>query len=1177
MTDVEVLSPIEHLFAWNNEFLAKRELKKGLPIWSLKVTDEELKDLGRVLKNLIGSRLPSLYINKSEIFDKLFVLYVATWLQRNYNGGRSKWQPVFDSLYIKNYQNYYSAIQESVRRGLKKWGIQVHSTNNKDSYFATLYCQGGFPYFALVGENKGKVPDYLNSVIDRYRQFHHTSTIESIANAALVDLPITLQQLSFAELAANLVNHLLLLRDRYDLFSSSEPVIKLDAENPTWRNDLPFLLCDEEAHELITKLLLRTAKLIKRELNPVRVLRSLEPGLGCWQLVAETYINKTIHPEDLTRCLGSASLPIYFDLYSHVESGGRFRTAAFNLKGRNTTRWQVNTNKNRFFNQDAAGEISYTLWSDENKVGAEIYYQGESLNSDLPWVFQSKDGKYRFIAQGNASISVEEGVVVSSGEVLASNSSSSVIEVGSLGIKGKKLYSVRGEILVKALHGDFRIVTACVESKQLNCWFEGEKVVEVISSKNVFRGVPKLVAKEHDSVPFFVSKSELFWQSKSENSIICLSSAHASGKEQIQGHGNLSWIIDGQLRWQSKLAILPNESQFNVIPFEQGEIELKLFGFEKNIDISLVTKQQNWLRDVDKYDDMYLCEIQLPRKLADIINPVLSWGVDNDITLELPTQQVGVCLITPEGRPFVHSWDKLTVNDLYTHKLRIAKPEAQSETYLSISAVLFNGKQQVANLSENVVLPKEAMATIDCKELLTMSRLLFSQSDDLRALVKFRFYLGKEIMESVVPSVEIFKHATPNYWIDDEIKGIKVSKSRSHPNRSNIQMYARPMWDLGREPKKLATITNKFDDLVFAIPDTQEHGPWFIYADKQNLIQPRAVVIGDVAAVDEETEFKTVQHAIRYLPRGDERGFDFSYMDQLITDLSVDYLNPEWDKLQYLVEALNYADANTFHLFRRLIKKPQALTHLLVKQNNLADFDLVWSIAQNMPFEWFSVPSTIWFNSLNQKLGSLKSKLEPVAKVLPEQDYIALLKSTFESELDWLQAKGEYFSTLLDIFLVKSFDIEAQWMRLSAWGENSIMESYVNSRKALFERHNGRLLVKIQNKAKDEKLKNYINDYITKDVVPSNLSGLLASHLTDSVKNRQLLAIDLPVKLALSNFDCLQWDHAPSSASCDMEEINHYINFALARLQAWDRQWLNQAMANATRIAYLTNKEGNPY
>ena len=86
------LTGISALKHWESEFLSipPRTRLSGKPIWAYKVTDEELTSLRLKLKNMLGGKSPSVVFNASIIFDKLFVLYSATWLQRNYGGGRDK-------------------------------------------------------------------------------------------------------------------------------------------------------------------------------------------------------------------------------------------------------------------------------------------------------------------------------------------------------------------------------------------------------------------------------------------------------------------------------------------------------------------------------------------------------------------------------------------------------------------------------------------------------------------------------------------------------------------------------------------------------------------------------------------------------------------------------------------------------------------------------------------------------------------------------------------------------------------------------------------------------------------------------------------------------------------------------------------------------------------------------
>jgi|GEM_PF-5714552 len=111
---------ISGLQLWEREFLgvSSRKQLQGKPIWSYKVTDDELSSLKSKLKSMLAAKDPNVIINASIIFDKLFVLYAATWLQRNYGGGREKWQPLFDSLGIRDYRPYYqSSIRSAVERG----------------------------------------------------------------------------------------------------------------------------------------------------------------------------------------------------------------------------------------------------------------------------------------------------------------------------------------------------------------------------------------------------------------------------------------------------------------------------------------------------------------------------------------------------------------------------------------------------------------------------------------------------------------------------------------------------------------------------------------------------------------------------------------------------------------------------------------------------------------------------------------------------------------------------------------------------------------------------------------------------------------------------------------------------------------------------------------------------
>ena len=95
----------------------------------------------------------------------------------------------------------------------------------------------------------------------------------------------------------------------------SQPKIwtSLDSKDSKWRDKLPFLMVDEEAELLVNKLLKRTAKVVRRYQNPVRLKRHLSVSDQTATLFSEVYVNHTIHPQDLKSVLGFKNLPNYLN------------------------------------------------------------------------------------------------------------------------------------------------------------------------------------------------------------------------------------------------------------------------------------------------------------------------------------------------------------------------------------------------------------------------------------------------------------------------------------------------------------------------------------------------------------------------------------------------------------------------------------------------------------------------------------------------------------------------------------------------------------------------------------------------------------------------------------------------------------------------------------------------
>jgi len=298
-------------------------------------------------------------------------------------------------------------------------------------------------------------------------------------------------------------------------------------------------------------------------------------------------------------------------------------------------------------------------------------------------------------------------------------------------------------------------------------------------------------------------------------------------------------------------------------------------------------------------------------------------------------------------------------------------------------------------------------------------------------------------------------------------------------------------------------------------------------------------------------------------------------MDELISYLSGNYDASEWSGFIPLVKALEYSTPNTFHLFRRLIKHKQGMTHLLLRQTEQKQFDLVWSLSKQMPFEWFNLSLEFWLCSVKSVIEEVELNFSAVKESLPIIDYIGIVMSTVDSRLEMLVDKGQYFSTIVDICKHECVGNSPYWLIRDVWGDNSLIADFIEARGELFSRHEGKVLSTVQTKQKDSELRTYVDRYITEDTIPSHLRGFTQSkNVDDDKRARYAFVLDLPVKQAFVNIDVIDWLNVPSWITNEQKTTDLSVNFALSKLEQFDSKWLNEAMSFSLQAAYIfKNKE----
>lgn len=143
-----------------DSLLKKRRLEEcPLPLWKLKITEEEFKDLRELLEK--QTHVMSMCNNPFITLRKECTLFFAEYWRRLYVEGKHSKQMVYDALESTRHNvNLCDEFYEAARRGAKLLKIEKYDGGRADPLNDMLY-QGGLP-MKLVTAN------VTNSVWDRF-------------------------------------------------------------------------------------------------------------------------------------------------------------------------------------------------------------------------------------------------------------------------------------------------------------------------------------------------------------------------------------------------------------------------------------------------------------------------------------------------------------------------------------------------------------------------------------------------------------------------------------------------------------------------------------------------------------------------------------------------------------------------------------------------------------------------------------------------------------------------------------------------------------------------------------------------------------------------------------------------------------------------------------------------
>lgn len=1169
------MAVLEQLKLWTSSVLQSRQhVPFGSPLWAYKITDHELESLQTVLQRLFSTTNANLLFNRYlSYLSRPLVLYIATWLQRN-TKSRPTWGPVTSSICLEYNTSSRALIVDCIRAGLKEFGIKIHHTQN-DRYLDTLYCHGGFPRADLLGISHSHLMGYFEDVLNSYATFLHSITVDEIAERKLSSLPETLQQKSFSKLASSLISYLFELRDNFHLYETSDPLAFLDLKNPNWRNNIPFLVIDEEASRLINTLLNKTSKVVRRAQNPVRLKRYLRQNADEFNLFSEVHVNHTIHPEDLNKVLGVHSLPNFFELITITGDGHRSRAASFSYKTGVAPRWIVSEIVRPIVGLLAAGELKYQLYSDGELIGSNMYRHGESFDDRAPWIFEADEQNFNYLGQGSFRDRLASVLVVSNSEPAKCSPSSQVRLLGKISFCERSVYKITGHVKIPSTFGHFHIRT---DASQLNldCVnVKGKKLVDVISDKPVYIGKPNIVIDE-SKPDASLNKEEFFWVSTNGTRIPYFSNTVTSGT------GAVVRVLEGEIVWVHECVYLHDEFLAELIHNGKGEFEVKFRGLE-NANVGLVPGQSAILTsEPELIAGFKFCDIRLTDLLVDSVEFSISWSdtPDNTIRLRLPIALNAVSLLTKTGDVYREcDFGFLTADDLIdcTFKFQPGTSDTRVKVDLLTDEKIVMSVSQEMNLSAS-----GGSKTLPARAIANLVRRLFRNGSTPEHVVRLSFYAENEILESRIPLVYRFKYLP-------EIRNRFVYLRKTLlliKHFDQLKLKLTPIWDLKRNTPDLEFVFEDGDFVKAKLPEIDEYGGWLLWGPGQTNFKPTLIEfdvpvarkkIDNLGAFgqalksalqcsqgttdfDEPLKQDSIQHAVKYQKQeGNKRTINFSPLDRILERMENDVDHEGWSYFNDLIDLVEEIEPANFHALKRLLSRPSCLTLMLLRDTSR--FHKVWELADYLPFEWSLIPISAWIKAIDKVKQKNASSLELIKKTAPTI-YAEVERGLFSN----LTAKGPYFNTLVDIALVNFTPSKKIWAdtRDSKDSGSFIGNQFLIARSKLFERHQHKLMSISQSKKRDIELIECLDSCWPVSSLPSDLRGFFkamgASEQSEVVKRAHKLTIELPVKVAFYNLDIFL-QPLPTWAF-------NALSFSLSQLQQFDREWLQDSMSLASGAAY---------
>ena len=970
----------------------------GRPLYAYKCSDsdyEQLRDKTRSqMPYAVRGRLGE---GEESRFAATFCFYAAAAFHRRHEGGPWAWETVFAEI---GHAPPMTRIYEWVKTGLKLWQRPLLRSRNGDREFlVTLACEGGLPLLLLRREN-AHLSRYFRELLAACHRQRHTYDYdpkETARQIAARYLPASLRHDVVFKLSGDLIQTIIKLQEEVD--EASDPITSLDHVKPQWRDSLPLPVEDDTIEILLRNLV-----------GQARTLAQTERQRWRWRcFLVEHGENYSVEQHlELPRTITGISLQTWS---GWSETSARLRVLLQTTEGIDViallTRLQ-GTGEQAIYQCETlrqsgvrligrSAEAGCRLLLSQGNEEVELPMVGGQELGPLPWVFVERGSRWEMCGEG--SVRRREASV----RMLALDEGQCIAEDGTYEPLGKapefarSLYQIAGTIEWQHSElGSCQMRCASQEASEDLFLLRGRKLLSALNLTPPFLGTPALYTVGQDGRPRQVADGLFEWRPLyAPESDWCRDASACAGKVWVRYRDT-----HGALRFRRQVEVAPPTTRVEMARVgaraeEAGIIRLSGLPAVRVI-VPEIADCQFSMRAVDDGVEIdCFAQASLP---VTQFSAELQWSDGRSLTLMLPFPRQGAAFV--RAGQALPPRERVVLGRLAAVQAVIQTPNIRERFYLEgrlRTHALVQGRQE---LWEPLYAESESIqfALHRIQERLAS---MLAMTGDLDAVVVLKIVnrSGQALGDLEVAQFDVALEP------DQEHSHVLLPPdslgrlNNDWEERITVKML--PLWEPSTTPIDLVR-----DDTPTAwkIPGELQPGPWWLLGYDGDWARFRPL-LWDVEGEKVVAESSDLIQAI-HEPDSETRQ---ERLQALVNTLASDTEHADWTRLFDYLRLTRTYPASSIDLFRNLVHAPEAIIMALLKSTD-EEFDLVWSLSEQLPFSWYLVPVTHWLQASKRHFDALRAGLadyDPDGGLLEGmfkefRQRVAIRQPFFKSVCDWI-------------------------------------------------------------------------------------------------------------------------------------------------------------------------------